>query len=132
MAQALPFPNSSFDSIVSAFPSEYISDPATLDELARVLRPGGRLVVVLGGWLHSKGASGKAMESVARGVYGYKSAPDETGATAIEQVAHQESGWYNWITVLRGRMDEAGFNATPHVASNAKGACLVVVAEMSG
>ena len=46
-AQALPFPSSSFDSLVATFPSEFIVDPATLAEARRVLRPGGRLVIVL-------------------------------------------------------------------------------------
>src|SRR6266568_3133903 len=36
-AQALPFPDASFDSVVSTFPSEYIADPTTLAEVARVL-----------------------------------------------------------------------------------------------
>jgi ubiquinone/menaquinone biosynthesis C-methylase UbiE len=47
LAQALPFPSSSFDSLVATFPSEYIVDPATLAEARRVLRPSGRLVIVL-------------------------------------------------------------------------------------
>jgi hypothetical protein len=32
---------------VSTFPTEYISDPATIREIGRVLRPDGRLIVVL-------------------------------------------------------------------------------------
>ena len=61
-AQALPFRNASFDSAVATFPTEFILDPTTLQETARVLRSmpcsrplvrqpighraGGRLVVV--------------------------------------------------------------------------------------
>ena len=45
-AQALPFCDRCFDSAVAAFPTEFILDPATLRGTARVLRPGGRLVVV--------------------------------------------------------------------------------------
>ena len=46
--QRLPFADASFDTVVSTFPTEYIYDSAALAEIARVLRPGGRLVVVLG------------------------------------------------------------------------------------
>src|SRR6202011_2978379 len=38
----------SFDAVVSTFPSEYIYDPLTIAEVERVLRPGGRLVIVEG------------------------------------------------------------------------------------
>lgn len=47
-ARSLPFPASSFDNVASTFPSEYIYDPDTIAEVARVLRPGGRLIVVEG------------------------------------------------------------------------------------
>ncbi|HEY6287032.1 MAG TPA: class I SAM-dependent methyltransferase [Ktedonobacteraceae bacterium] len=47
-AQHLPFSNDSFDTIVSTFPSEYIYDPDTIAEVERVLRPGGRFIVVEG------------------------------------------------------------------------------------
>jgi SAM-dependent methyltransferase len=46
-AQKLPFAAASFDTVVSTFPTEYVQDPATLREVGRVLRPGGRYVVVL-------------------------------------------------------------------------------------
>lgn len=47
-AQHVPFSDSSFDTVVSTFPSEYIYDPDTITEVERVLRPGGRLVVIEG------------------------------------------------------------------------------------
>jgi ubiquinone/menaquinone biosynthesis C-methylase UbiE len=47
IAQALPFPGASLDAIVATFPTDYIVDHATLNEIRRVLRPGGRLAIVL-------------------------------------------------------------------------------------
>ena len=47
-AQGLPFSDASFDSVVSTFPSEFIYDTDTIAEVVRVLRPGGRLIVIEG------------------------------------------------------------------------------------
>lgn len=47
-AQRLPFSDNSFDTVVSTFPSEYIYDSDTIAEVTRVLRPGGRLIVIEG------------------------------------------------------------------------------------
>ncbi|HLZ59460.1 MAG TPA: class I SAM-dependent methyltransferase [Ktedonosporobacter sp.] len=47
-AQHLPFKDTSFDTVVSTFPSEYIYDPNTISEVARVLRHGGRVIVIEG------------------------------------------------------------------------------------
>lgn len=45
-ADALPFPSGVFDTILSTFPAGYILEVASLRELGRALRPGGRLVIV--------------------------------------------------------------------------------------
>jgi len=45
---ALPCPTGYFDALVATFPAEYIADPQTWREARRVLKPGGRFVV-LGG-----------------------------------------------------------------------------------
>jgi ubiquinone/menaquinone biosynthesis C-methylase UbiE len=50
LSQALPFPDGSFDTVLSTFPSEYIFDPRTFSEARRVLHNGGRLVVLPVGW----------------------------------------------------------------------------------
>ena len=46
LSQAIPFPAGAFDTVISTFPSEYIFDPQTLQEIQRVLTPGGRLIVL--------------------------------------------------------------------------------------
>jgi ubiquinone/menaquinone biosynthesis C-methylase UbiE len=46
IAQQLPFPNESFDTIVATFPTPYITDPRTLTEVKRCLSNGGRLIVL--------------------------------------------------------------------------------------
>jgi ubiquinone/menaquinone biosynthesis C-methylase UbiE len=44
--QAIPFPEMAFDHVLSTFPSEFITWPATLQNIHRVLRAEGRLVVI--------------------------------------------------------------------------------------
>jgi ubiquinone/menaquinone biosynthesis C-methylase UbiE len=48
-AQDLPFSDAAFDSLVATFPDYFILDPVARGEMARVLVPGGRLLVVEGG-----------------------------------------------------------------------------------
>ncbi len=127
-AQALPFPSSHFNSVVSTFPSEYIADLKTLAEIRRVLRPGGRLVIVPGGWLTPDDVKGKTFEGVARVVYGYE------GNTNSRRPVDPARGGHHalkWITMLKSRMIGSGFNVTAHIAANGRGACLVVVADLT-
>jgi ubiquinone/menaquinone biosynthesis C-methylase UbiE len=44
--QNLPFPDESFETVISTFPTHYIVDINALKEITRVLYPGGRLVIV--------------------------------------------------------------------------------------
>lgn len=46
VVQRLPFADESIDTIVSTFPAGFILDPKAHREFARVLRPGGRVIVV--------------------------------------------------------------------------------------
>jgi ubiquinone/menaquinone biosynthesis C-methylase UbiE len=48
-AQALPFRSESFDDVIATFPTDYILDPGTIGEVARVTSRQGRLIIVAGG-----------------------------------------------------------------------------------
>ncbi|MEA3336496.1 MAG: class I SAM-dependent methyltransferase [Chloroflexota bacterium] len=44
--QRMPFDDESCGSIISTFPAEFIVDPVTQQEFARILRPGGRAIII--------------------------------------------------------------------------------------
>ena len=50
-AQVLPFPENSFKSVVATFPAEFLFESQTLAESWRVIRPGGRLVLLPMAWI---------------------------------------------------------------------------------
>ena len=53
-AQCLPFPSEHFATVIATFPTPFIFEASTLDEIYRVLRSEGKLVVVMEG--HLRGA----------------------------------------------------------------------------
>jgi len=65
LAQQLPLSNSSMDTIVATFPSEYIAYPETLKACRRVLRPMGKLIVLLGVQV----GGGSIVSILLRGIY---------------------------------------------------------------
>jgi ubiquinone/menaquinone biosynthesis C-methylase UbiE len=50
LAQSLPFPDRSFDTIVSTFPTDFIFDQQTLSGIKQCLSDGGRLLVLPAAW----------------------------------------------------------------------------------
>ena len=50
---ALPFPDASFDTLISTFPTEFIHAPQMLSEATRVLKTNGQLVVISAAPLHN-------------------------------------------------------------------------------
>ena len=61
VAQQLPFLTESFDTVVATFPAEYIFDPVTLSEAERVLKPGGRFVILPGAVITGRGTRDRAL-----------------------------------------------------------------------
>jgi len=51
LAQSLPFPAETFDSVVSTFPSNYIFDHGTLLEVHRTLKSSGRFIILPAAWI---------------------------------------------------------------------------------
>jgi ubiquinone/menaquinone biosynthesis C-methylase UbiE len=66
LSQHLPFPAGYFDTVVATFPTEYIYDPATLQEAYRVLGPGSRLVILPGATILGRGFLDRVMELLFR------------------------------------------------------------------
>lgn len=105
-AQALPFPAAKFAAVVSTFPTEFIIDPATLREVQRVLKPGGRLVVVFSGLLTSGGATKEVLE------FAYRA----TGQRGP------------WPVQIEQRLSEAGFAAQTVIETLERSTVLLFVA----
>lgn len=65
-AQNLAFVDNYFDSIVATFPDEFIFDNSTIDEIDRVLVPGGKVIVIPFAWLTGKSMIEKILALVYR------------------------------------------------------------------
>ncbi len=105
-ATALPLPDTAVDAVVSTFPSSYIADSRTWAEAHRVLRPAGRLVVVLSGELLPVDHRSKLLIRFHRLVYGSQHSPAGVG----------------WP-------DVPGFRISHHTRGNSRGTAYILVAE---
>ncbi len=65
-AQNLAFADNYFDSVVATFPDEFIFDNSTVDEIDRVLVPGGKVIVIPFAWLTGKSMIEKILALVFR------------------------------------------------------------------
>ncbi len=61
LASNLPFPSERFETILSTFPSEYIFEKITLEEIYRVLTEHGRLIILPAVWYRGGGFLEKIM-----------------------------------------------------------------------
>ena len=79
-AQNLPFASASFSQIVATFPTEFILDGQTLDEVWRLLTPGGELVVMPVAWI----TGDKPLERFARWLFRSTGQAPEWDQRALE------------------------------------------------
>jgi ubiquinone/menaquinone biosynthesis C-methylase UbiE len=126
-ARALPFPAATFDAVVSTFPSEYIFDPRTLREIARVLRPGSPLIIVPGGVLLPVDRTSQLLQRFAALVYGqgYRQTGDQTARRLdiLEALQHSPGAG-----PLLPNLQAAGFQVRTYTGASPRSVVLVVVA----
>ncbi|HEX6385885.1 MAG TPA: methyltransferase domain-containing protein [Anaerolineae bacterium] len=118
--QALPFATASFDTVLATFPTDYIVDPVTLAAVHRVLRPGGRLVIVPEGHLIGSGLHHRFIDWLFR-VTGQRSGPF---AVDDERYWPDEATWQ----AFQQRFRAAGFDAKIHHVRLQRSGVTVVVA----
>jgi ubiquinone/menaquinone biosynthesis C-methylase UbiE len=53
-SQSMPYASGIFDKVVATFPSEYIVDPDTLEQVWRVLKRDGELIIIPVAWITGK------------------------------------------------------------------------------
>ncbi|MHB0988507.1 MAG: class I SAM-dependent methyltransferase [Bellilinea sp.] len=109
LAQQIPLANSSMDTIVATFPSEYIAHPETLTACRRVLKPMGKLVVLLGVQV----GGGSIVSILLRGLYRV------TGQTLPDRNTLEES---------RIKLKEYGFTARIETIAYRQDLLTVIVA----
>jgi SAM-dependent methyltransferase len=90
VSQKLPFPANSFESVLATFPTEYIFDPSTLQEIYRILIPGGRLVILFGAWITGRRWNERAAACLFR-ISGQAPEPNTTWSHPIENFGFQAS-----------------------------------------
>jgi SAM-dependent methyltransferase len=91
-ALALPFPDRNFDSIVLTFPTPIIAKPSLWQEMARVLRPGGQVVVVVGAKSRSR-VWPRLLEALIARATGACSATRHPDDTPPAEPAEREATW---------------------------------------
>ena len=99
-AQHLPVRSGSIGCVLSIFPTPYILDPATWAEVARVLQPGGRFIVVDYGWLQPRDPLRLVLVGLHHLVYGHQTtAPPRLPTPGLPAVALTERTPHGFVSV---------------------------------
>lgn len=109
LGQGLPFTAGSFDSIVATFPAPYIAEARTLSEARRVLRNGGRFIVLIAAWPKSR---------ILHWVYRVASQSPAEGVAILKEK-------------MEALLARAGFKADAQIVEVKSASLLMVVAQKS-
>jgi len=113
LAQLLPFADGTFDTVVSTFPSEYIFEPQTMQEVKRVLTTTGRFIVVPAAWIVGR----KILDQAAAWLF---RATDQSPRFPAAVMSER----------LRGGLEEAGFKPEFETVRVRSSEVLVVIANL--
>lgn len=119
--QSLPFADETFDTVYSSFPTSFIAERDTMHAVRRVLREGGRYVIVPEGHLTGQGIVERFIDWLFR-ITGQRG-----DVFAVDEEAYWPADNPHWRTFLSA-MQEAGFVVDVHHIELARSTATVIVA----
>lgn len=122
-AQALPFVAGSFDTVLSTFPTAFIAEAATMRAVHRVLRSGGRLVVVPEGHLDNRGLLSRFINWL------YVITGQRQGTFTVDDEQYWPAADSALWVAYRNAMETAGFDLNVERVRLARGGASVVIAK---
>lgn len=117
--QHLPFPEDAFDQVVATFPTEYITRTETLQEIYRVLTPGGEFILLPAAWITGRGP----LERLASWLFRV------TGQAPPQKPVKGVPG--SLIDAFVQPLEASGFTTRPEVRQQTSGLLLVICAKKS-
>jgi ubiquinone/menaquinone biosynthesis C-methylase UbiE len=110
-AQSLPFSSGAFDTLIATFPTDFIASAEALSSAQRVLRPGGRFVVLPAAWLAGVGW------------------PDRIAAWLLRITGESPQARERFAEKIRLPFEAAGFRVTIEHVHERSSLVLVLLAE---
>lgn len=127
-AENLPFAGGCFDSVLATFPGPYIVAPETIEGIGRVLRPGGRLVIVPGSYFTERDVPAQFLEWLYAITGQRERTPSEQAGQTSDSESDGQGHGYELLVAVLGR---AGFSSTVHPVDQGGSVAIVLVAEQS-
>lgn len=119
--QKLPFPAQIFDTVFSTFPTEFMSEKKTMEAVYRVLRAGGRYVIVPEGHLTGDGLVERFIAWL------FTVTGQRDGVFAVDDEATWPAHSPRWQSFRRD-MEHTGFRLEVHHVRLQRSAVTVIVA----